>query len=57
MKKYRWYRKLMGGTWYKHQFTKDAEQLTFPQGVTWWARYSKLNRYSEVIETETYSNK
>jgi hypothetical protein len=34
-----WYRKLRKGYWYKHQFTKDAQELTFPQGKTWWARY------------------
>ena len=48
------YRKMRKGTWYKHQFTKDAEELTFPQGDTWWARYGKINRYSDVIETEVY---
>lgn len=52
--KYKWYRKLSGGYWYKHQFTKDAEQLTFPQGKTWWARYDVCNRYSIVIDKENY---
>ena len=54
MKRYRWYRKWKGGTWYKQQFTKDAEELTFPQGKTFWATYGNLNRYSKVIETEVY---
>ena len=22
--KYKWYRRLVGGNWYKHQFTRDA---------------------------------
>jgi hypothetical protein len=52
--KFKWYRKLRKGTWYKHQFTKDAEELTFPQGDTWWARYGKINRYSNVIATEVF---
>ena len=52
--KFKLYRKMRKGTWYKHQFTKDAEELTFPQGDTWWARYGKINRYSDVIETEVY---
>jgi len=54
MKRFRFWRKFLGGTWYKHEFTKDAEQLTFPQGDTWWARYGKLNRYSDVIAIEQY---
>ena len=52
--KFKLYRKMRKGTWCKHQFTKDAEELTFPQGDTWWVRYGKINRYSDVIETEVY---
>ena len=52
--KFKFYRKMRKGTWHKHQFTKDAEELTFPQGDTWWARYCKINRYSDVIDTEVY---
>ena len=52
--RYKWYRKLVGSFWYKHQFTKDANELTFTAGGTWWARYNQCNRYSEVIEIETY---
>lgn len=52
--KFKWYRKMRKGTWYKHQFTKDAEELTFRQGDTWWARYGKINRYSDVISTEVF---
>ena len=51
---FKWYRKVKKGTWYKHEFTKDAEQLTFPQGKTFWARYGKINRYSNVIISETH---
>jgi len=54
MKRFKFWRKLKGGTWYKHQFIKDAEELTFPQGKTWWTRYGKINRYSNVITTEDY---
>jgi hypothetical protein len=50
--KYKWYRRLKGGTWYKHQFTKDAQELTFPEGKTWWATYGKINRYYNVIKIE-----
>ena len=52
--RFKWYRKMKKGIWYKHQFTKDAEELTFPQGDTWWARYGKINRYSDVITTEVF---
>ena len=55
MKRYKFWRKFKGGGWYKHQFTRDANELSFPQGKTWWARYGKINRYSEVIETEDYT--
>ena len=54
MKRFKWFRKLKGGIWYKHEFTKDAEELTFPQGMTWWARYGEINRYSKVIKIEIY---
>ena len=52
--RFKWYRKMKKGIWYKHQFTKDAEELTFPQGDAWWARYVKINRYSDVITTEVF---
>ena len=54
LNKYMWYRNLRGGTWYLHEFTKDAEDITFQQGNRWWARYPKINRYSDVVENETY---
>lgn len=53
--KYKWYRKIRGGAWFKHRFTNDAEQLTFTEGETWWARYGLINRYSTVIEQENYN--
>ena len=49
-----WYRKLRKGYWYKHQFTKDAQELTFQQCKTRWARNGEINRYSIVIEQEIY---
>ena len=52
--KYKWYRKIKGGYWYKNQFTKHAIELTFDEGGTWWARYGEINRYSIVIEQEYY---
>lgn len=52
--KYKWYRKLIGGNWYKHQFTEDALQISLTWKGTWWARYWVMNRYSIVIEQEIY---
>lgn len=51
---FQWYRKSVGGTWYLHKFTKDAEQLTFTEGNCWWATYDKINRYSDVIAREEW---
>ena len=55
MKRFRFWRKLIGGTWYKHSYTKDAQQLSLG-GSDWWARYGNLNRYSEVIKIEIYGD-
>jgi hypothetical protein len=54
MNNLRFWRKLKGCTWYKHRFTKDANELTFAEGKTWWARYGKINRYSDLVGTEVY---
>ena len=54
MENFKWYRKWKGGTWYKHQFTKDALWLCITFTGTWWARYEKINRYSDVIKIEIY---
>jgi hypothetical protein len=52
--KYKWYRKLKGGKWYKHQFTRDALEICVSFTGTWWTRYGKINRYSNVINEEIY---
>jgi len=53
MRNFRWYRRLCGGIWYKHQFTEDAGWICSTWiGNTFWARYDYINRYSEVIKTE-----
>lgn len=54
LNKYQWYREFRGGIWFKHRFTKDAEGITFSEGGTWWARYGKINRYSDVVDSEDY---
>lgn len=52
--RYRWYRKIVGGYWYKHQFTQDALEICVTFVGTWWARYGVINRYSVVIKEEEY---
>lgn len=54
--RFEWYRRKRRGGWYKHVFTIDAAQLRFIPGVTWWARYGKINRYSKVVKMEYYIN-
>ena len=54
LKKYRWYRKCRKQTWYKHQFTNDALELSITFTGTWWALYGKINRYSDVVDTEVW---
>lgn len=51
---FKWYRKWRKCKWYKHQFTNDALQLSITFTGTWWALYGKINRYSDVVETEEW---
>ena len=54
LNRFRWYRKWRKCTWYKHQFTSDALELSNSFTGTWWALYGKINRYSDVIDTEVW---
>ena len=54
LNKYRWYRKCRKQTWYKHQFTNDALELSITFTGNWWALYGKINRYSDVVDTEVW---
>ena len=49
---FKWYRKCRKQTWYKHQFTNDALELSITFTGNWWALYGKINRYSDVVDTE-----
>lgn len=51
---FKWYRALRKGIWHKYQFTKDALELSVSLQGTFWARYGKINRYSDVIGCEVY---
>lgn len=50
--RFKLYRKWRKCTWYKHQFTKEALELSINFTGTWWALYGEINRYSIVIEIE-----
>lgn len=52
--KYKWYRKLKKGHWYKHTFTNDAYQLRLNSYQDFWARYGEVNRFTVVVEQEIY---
>lgn len=51
---FKWYRKWRKCTWHKHQFTNDALELSITFTGTWWALYGKINRYSDVVDTEVW---
>ena len=57
MKRYKFWRKFKGGVWYKHQFTRDANELSFPQGKTWWARYGKIIDILMLLKQRTTLSK
>ena len=40
---FRFYRKWRKTTWFKHQFTNDALELSISFTRTWWALYGKIN--------------
>jgi len=58
MKKFKWYRKLIGGTWYLHRYNIRAESLGFEYGEEFWltSRLSHLPRqYTQIIDMEDYT--
>lgn len=51
MKRFKFFRKLKKGTWYKHQNTYQLPGLYFSY---MWCRYGEINRYTKVVEIESY---
>ena len=47
MEEFKWWRRLLGGVWYKHSSSRDGLELSMSIGTTWWARHYKINRFSE----------
>lgn len=52
LSRYKWYRKLKGGIWYKHENTFQLPGLIFDY---FWTRYGEINRFSKVTEIENYN--
>ena len=52
--RFKWYRKYIGGLWYKHKNNYQLSGLFFNY---FWAQYPKINRYTDVVESEHYKNK
>lgn len=48
---FKWYRKLKGGYWYKHQNTYQLPGLIFDY---FWAQYGEINRFTTMTKTEFY---
>ena len=51
---FKWYRKYRKCTWYKHEFTQDALELSVTFTGTFWALYGDINRYSKVVYVERW---
>lgn len=53
LNKFKFYRRLTGGIWYKHSNTYQLSGLVFDY---FWARYGEINRYTKVKEIENYED-
>ena len=49
---FRLYRYFKGGIWYKHQMNGELPRCY----GSYWAKYGKVNRYTDIIKTENYGN-
>jgi hypothetical protein len=50
--RFKCYRKLKKGTWYKRSFNENAYQLRLKSYSNYWTRYGGKSSYCEVIEIE-----
>lgn len=48
----KWFRKYLGGTWYKHKNTYQLRGLIFD--YFWTNKYGEINRFTKVVEVEKY---
>ena len=59
MNRYKWYRKLLGGTWYKISYTEKRNGGMDKVKVTLWGRAFDIIEYevkfnAEIIKIEKY---
>ena len=52
--RYKWYRKLRKGTWYKRSFKVRAYELKLKSYSDYWTRYGGKSSYCEVVDIERY---
>ena len=52
--KYKWYRKLRKGTWYKRSFKVRAYELKLKSYSDYWTRYGGKSSYCGVVDIERY---
>jgi len=52
--RFKWYRKLRKGTWYKRSFKVRAFELRLKSYSDYWTRYGGESSYCEVIEIEQF---
>ena len=50
--RYRWYRKIRGGYWYRRTFNDNAYELRLNSYSDYWTRYGGLSNYCRVVDTE-----
>jgi hypothetical protein len=50
LEKFRLYRMLLGGKWYKHTMNGELPNCY----GSFWARYGKINRYTYIVKEEQY---
>lgn len=53
LENYRFYRMLIGGKWYKHNMSGELPNCY----GSFWARYGKLNKYTDIVKEEDYKKK
>ena len=49
--RFRFYRALVGGKWYKHQMNGELPNCY----GAFWAQYGKIDRYTDIIKEEDYT--
>lgn len=53
MEKLRLYRAIVGGHWCKHSMNGELPNCY----GSFWAKYGKINRYTDIVKEEDYNSK